>query len=128
MRQLDAGLLLKLSVQPVTPAGLREMADRLAAPLTCAERIDARLDEVEACAGRCGSSGQGRFETVGDEIRSALKGSPDPLGSFRRLASGAAAPGDWARLVRGCDGALQARLALSRASEFERDCLVSEAL
>lgn len=119
MRQLDAELLLKMCVQPVTSHGRREMVERLSAPLTSAERIERRLDAVERCLERRGgdyrntpSAADDRdIATVGDGIRSALKGSPDPVRSFRRLSSGTAGASEWARLVRGCDGVLKARMA-----------------
>jgi DNA mismatch repair ATPase MutS len=107
MRQLDADLLLSMCVQPLTAAGRREMRDRLFSPLTDPGAIRARLDAVETC-GRPMGGERPSGVTVGDGIRAALKGAPDPLRCVRRLASGSASPCEWERLVKGCDAALGA--------------------
>lgn len=68
-----------------TPMGRREMADRLARPLTDMEDINARLSAVEWFTGR---------PLVMTEAGNALKGLPDLARAAWRVEAGRAAPAD----------------------------------
>ena len=80
-----AGSLLAAIDRTVTPAGARELASRLASPLTDVDAVNARLDAVAYL------SGEPRLR---QELREALKAAPDLARALGRLALGRGAPRD----------------------------------
>ena len=80
-----AGSLLDAIDRTVTGAGARELAARLATPLTDPRAIEARLDAVAAFV---------EDEPLRDAIRDTLKGAPDLARAVSRLAFGRGGPRD----------------------------------
>ena len=81
------GSLLSVIDETVTGAGARLLSRRLAAPLTDGERIRGRLDAVQFL---CDDTSKC------DEIRQALRGSPDLERALSRLTLGRGGPRDLA--------------------------------
>src|SRR5262249_37922752 len=94
------GSLLATIDRTVTSAGSRVLAQRLAAPLTDAAQIGARLDAVEAFMADGG---------MRHDVRSDLKAAPDLARSLARLVVGRGGPRDLAAIRDGLAAA--ARLA-----------------
>ena len=91
-----AGSLLDAIDRTVTGAGARELAARLAAPLSDAAAIDARLDAVAYFVDN---------EPLRDAVRDALKGAPDLARAVSRLAFGRGGPRDLAGIAAGLQAA-----------------------
>jgi DNA mismatch repair protein MutS len=87
-----AGSLLDAIDCTVTGAGARELAARLAAPLSDAAAIEARLDAVAYFV---------ENEPLRDAVRDALKGAPDLARAVSRLAFGRGGPRDLAGIAAG---------------------------
>ncbi len=86
------GSLLAAVDRTVTPGGARLLAARLSRPLLDPARIAARLDAVEWLLERRG---------LREELRRALKGSPDMARALSRLALGRGGPRDLGALQGG---------------------------
>lgn len=80
-----AGSLLASIDRTVTAAGARELAGRLASPLTDTAAVNARLDVVDFLA---------REPRLRQELREALKSTPDLARALARLALGRGGPRD----------------------------------
>jgi len=80
-----AGSLLAAIDRTVTAAGARELASRLASPLTDMDEVNARLDAVSYLVGEPRLRG---------ELRAALKSAPDLARALARLALGRGGPRD----------------------------------
>ena len=93
-----AGSLLNAIDRTVTGAGARELASRLASPLTDPAAINARLDAVGFLIER---------DAVREDLRSALKAAPDLARAVSRLALQRGGPRDLGA-VR--DAILQAKM------------------
>ncbi len=94
------GSLLAAIDRTVTAAGARELAARLASPLTDIAAIDKRLDGVAFLV-----------ETAGlrEDLRNILRSTPDIARSVSRLAFGRGGPRDLAALRDGLQAAAQIR-------------------
>jgi DNA mismatch repair protein MutS len=86
------GSLLSAIDRTVTAAGSRLLAQRLSAPLTGPDAIDARLDAVAFFAGD---------STLRAELRAALNAAPDLARALARLALGRGGPRDLAAIRDG---------------------------
>jgi DNA mismatch repair protein MutS len=113
-----AGSLLDAIDRTVTGAGARELAARLAAPLTDPRAIDARLDAVAMLV---------EEDALRDALRDALKGAPDLARAVSRLAFGRGGPRDLVAIAQGLESANEAarlltakRTALGLPEEIER--------
>ena len=102
-----SGSLLDAIDCTVTGAGARELAARLAAPLSDAHAIEARLDAVAFFV---------EDETLREELRGILKGAPDIARAVSRLAFARGGPRDLAAVATGLAAAKSAA-ALLRAKE-----------
>ena len=102
-----AGSLLDAIDRTVTGAGARELAARLAAPLSDAGAIDARLDAVAYFV---------EDEPLRESVREALKGAPDLARAVSRLAFGRGGPRDLAGIAAGL-AAAEAAVAHLRANK-----------
>jgi DNA mismatch repair protein MutS len=80
-----AGSLLAAIDRTVTAAGARELASRLASPLTDVEALNARLDAVAYLVGE---------PRLRQDLREALKAVPDLARALARLALGRGGPRD----------------------------------
>ncbi len=80
-----AGSLLAAVDRTVTAAGARELASRLASPLTDVDEVNARLDAVAYLGGE---------PRLRQELREALKAAPDLARALARLALGRGGPRD----------------------------------
>ncbi len=80
-----AGSLLAAIDRTVTAAGARELASRLASPLTDVDAVNARLDAVAYLVGE---------PRLRAELREALKAAPDLARALARLALGRGGPRD----------------------------------
>jgi DNA mismatch repair protein MutS len=80
-----AGSLLAAIDRTVTAAGARELASRLASPLTDVDSVNARLDAVAYLVGE---------PRLRPELRAALKSAPDLARALARLALGRGGPRD----------------------------------
>ena len=80
-----AGSLLAAVDRTVTAAGARELASRLASPLTDVDTVNARLDAVAYLGGE---------PRLRQELREALKAAPDLARALARLALGRGGPRD----------------------------------
>jgi DNA mismatch repair protein MutS len=87
-----AGSLLDAIDRTVTGAGSRELAARLAAPLTDPKAIDARLDAVAMLV---------ENEPLREMLRGTLKGAPDIARAISRLAFGRGGPRDLQSVAQG---------------------------
>ena len=87
-----AGSLLDAIDRTVTGSGARELAARLATPLTDPRAIDARLDAVSFFVGD---------ELLRDALRETLKGAPDLARAVSRLAFGRGGPRDLQSIAQG---------------------------
>ncbi len=96
------GSLLGAIDRTLTPGGARTLAARLSRPLLDPERIRGRLDAIEWLLER---------RRLREDLRAALKGSPDMARALSRLALGRGGPRDLGALVDGLKtGAKLARL------------------
>jgi DNA mismatch repair protein MutS len=96
------GSLLSVIDRTVTAAGARELASRLAAPLTDPKAIAERLDAVAFLLGE---------RDLTDNIREHLRGAPDLARALARISLGRGSPRDLGQLR----DALKAARALRRA-------------
>jgi DNA mismatch repair protein MutS len=80
-----AGGLLAAVDRTVTAAGARELASRLASPLTDVDLVNARLDAVAYLGGE---------PRLRQELRQALRAAPDLARALARLALGRGGPRD----------------------------------
>ncbi|WP_072396032.1 DNA mismatch repair protein MutS [Hyphomicrobium sp. CS1GBMeth3] len=87
-----AGSLLDAIDHTVTGAGARELAARLATPLTDPHAIEARLDAVALLVDD---------EPLRDAVRATLKGAPDLARAVSRLAFGRGGPRDLKGIAQG---------------------------
>jgi DNA mismatch repair protein MutS len=101
------GSLLATIDRTVTAAGARELAARLAAPLTDAAAIAARLDAVELFAGH---------SELRRMVREHLRQSPDLSRALARLAVGRGSPRDLANIRDAMTAARKLRDDLARVS------------
>lgn len=99
------GSLLDAIDRTVTGPGARELAARLAAPLRDPAAIEARLDAVALFVGD---------DQLRDDVRAALKGSPDIARAVSRLAFGRGGPRDLAGVAQGLEAARTCAGLLSR--------------
>ena len=76
----------------VTGPGARELAERLASPLKCVARINARLDAVAFLVD---------LTRLRDDVRASLRGAPDIARAISRLALQRGGPRDLAALRDG---------------------------
>jgi DNA mismatch repair protein MutS len=86
------GSLLDAIDRTVTGAGARELAARLAAPLSDPRAIEARLDAVALFV---------EDEGLRESLRTALKGAPDLARAVSRLAFGRGGPRDLVGIAQG---------------------------
>ncbi len=86
------GSLLAAIDRTVTPGGARLLASRLSRPLMDPARIEARLDAVGWLVER---------RPLRQDLRRALKGSPDMARALSRLALGRGGPRDLGALTQG---------------------------
>ena len=89
------GTLLHVLNKTVTAVGARLLRQRLARPLLNVERLNGRLDQVEACFNNA---------LLRSELRAALKGLPDLERLTNRVLGGQASPRD----LENIRGALEA--------------------
>jgi DNA mismatch repair protein MutS len=94
-----AGSLLDAIDRTVTGAGSRELAARLATPLTDPRTIEARLDAVAMLVDD---------EPLREALRETLKGAPDLARAVSRLAFGRGGPRDLAGIAQGLAAAAEA--------------------
>jgi len=94
-----AGSLLDAIDRTVTGAGARELAARLATPLTDVRAIGARLDAVAFFVDDA---------PLRDAIRDTLKGAPDLARAVSRLAFGRGGPRDLQSIAQGLAAAAEA--------------------
>jgi len=94
-----AGSLLDAIDRTVTGAGARELAARLATPLTDPRAIEARLDAVALLVDD---------EPLRDVLRATLKGAPDLARAVSRLAFGRGGPRDLKSIAQGLAAAAEA--------------------
>ncbi len=111
VRTLDGnrvGSLLGVTDETVTGPGARLLAARLGAPLTEPDAINARLDAVQALVADA---------ALRDDVRDALRGTPDMARALSRLTLGRGGPRDLAAIRDGLTaaGALRARLSKDEA-------------
>ena len=95
-----AGSLLSVIDKTITGAGARQLAARLAAPLTDIVDIDARLDAVQFFVGET---------NMREDMRSHLSRSPDLERALSRLSLGRGGPRDLAGIRDGLVLAHEAR-------------------
>ena len=100
-----AGSLLDAIDRTVTGAGARELAARIATPLTDPRAIEARLDAVAMLV---------TDEPLRDAVREALKGAPDLARAVSRLAFGRGGPRDLAGIAQGLAAAASVAKLLDR--------------
>lgn len=91
-----SGSLLAAIDRTVTGAGARELAARLATPLSDPLAIEARLDAVAFLVDD---------EPLCEALRDALKGAPDLARAVSRLAFGRGGPRDLKGIAQGLDAA-----------------------
>ena len=107
-----AGSLLEAIDHTVTGAGARELAARLATPLTDPRKIEARLDAVAMLV---------ESEALRDAMRATLKGAPDLARAVSRLAFGRGGPRDLKGIAQGLAASAEVARLLgtkSRAIDF----------
>lgn len=111
------GSLLATIDRTITGPGARLLADRLAAPLTDAARIEARLDAVQFCLTQ---------QRLREDLRAALKQCPDIERALSRLLLGRGGPRDLAAIRDGLTQAVGIAAALpadSLPAELQQACL-----
>ncbi|MCC2111070.1 MAG: DNA mismatch repair protein MutS, partial [Hyphomicrobiales bacterium] len=101
------GSLLHAVDRTVTGAGARLLVERLASPLTDPERIDVRLDAVEALIGD---------RPLCEDLRTALAAAPDMARALARLSLNRGGPRDLGAIRDGIEAAcaIAERLAAGR--------------
>ncbi len=102
------GSLLHAVDRTVTGAGARLLGERLSSPLTDPEKIEARLDAVEALIGD---------RPLCEDVRAALAAAPDMARALARLALNRGGPRDLGAIRAGIEAAatIAERLAAGRA-------------
>ncbi len=106
MKGERAGSLLAVLDATLTPAGARELAARLAAPLTDPAAINARLDAVSWLFER---------EELRRQLREALRRAPDMERALSRISLRRAGPRDLAAIRDGLSAARQLAAILQQA-------------
>jgi DNA mismatch repair protein MutS len=101
------GSLLAAIDRTVTGAGSRELAARLASPLTDAAAVNRRLDSVQWLLDHAG---------LRADVRAALKRAPDMARALGRLSLGRGGPRDLAGIRDGLDAAAEMRALLGRGA------------
>jgi len=101
-----AGSLLAAIDRTVTAAGARELAQRLASPLTDARLINARLDAITYL---------GQEPGLRQTLRQELKAAPDLARALARLALGRGSPRDLGAVRDGIGGGRTLAAHLARA-------------
>ncbi|MBN9545994.1 MAG: DNA mismatch repair protein MutS [Alphaproteobacteria bacterium] len=101
------GSLLAVIDRTVTAAGARELASRLAAPLTDVKAIETRHESVEFFA---------RDSELRRRLREALRAAPDLSRALARLAVGRGGPRDLANLRDGIHAARALRDSLAKVA------------
>jgi DNA mismatch repair protein MutS len=99
------GSLLAAIDRTLTGPGARELAARLASPLSDPAAIETRLDAVQFFLDA---------ETASEEIRAALRGAPDIARAVTRLAFGRGGPRDLAAIRDGLRAAKACSALLSK--------------
>ncbi len=99
------GSLLSVIDRTVTAAGARELASRLAAPLTDVKAIEARHESVEFFA---------RDSELRRRLREALRSAPDLSRALARLSVARGGPRDLANLRDGINAARVLRDGLAK--------------
>ena len=102
-----AGTLLAAMDRTVTGAGARELAHRIASPLTAPAEIQARLDAVGYLV---------EEEGLRERLREALRAAPDIARAVSRLALDRGGPRDLAAVRDGLGAASAIAKALGRAA------------
>ena len=116
------GSLLKAIDMTVTGGGARLLAERLTAPLTDPQVINARLDAVSFLIGET---------RLTEALRATLKSAPDMVRALSRLALNRGGPRDLGSLRAGLDAARQALDILAPAmlpDELRAACAALEGL
>jgi DNA mismatch repair protein MutS len=113
------GSLLSVIDRTVTAAGARELASRLAAPLTDGEAIASRHQSVEFFAGD---------SELRRRLREALRGAPDISRALARLSVGRGGPRDLANLRDGIKAARALRDSLAKLALAGEAASASEAM
>ncbi len=101
------GSLLSVIDRTVTAAGARELAARLAAPLTDVKAIETRHDSVEFFS---------RDSELRRRLRDALRSAPDLSRALARLSVGRGGPRDLANLRDGINAARALRDGLAKVA------------
>ena len=102
------GSLIGAIDRTVTGAGARELAARIASPLTDIRAINARLDAGQFLVERA---------TVRDDLRAELKAAPDIARAVSRLALGRGSPRDLAAVRDGLAAAGRCRALLEAGAQ-----------
>jgi len=102
-----SGSLLSVIDRTATAAGARELASRLAAPLTDVKSIAARHESVEFFAGD---------SELRRRLRDALRAAPDLCRALARLSVGRGGPRDLANLRDGIKAARALRDSLAKSA------------
>ena len=113
------GSLLSVIDRTVTAAGARELASRLAAPLTDVKMIESRHDSVLFFAGD---------SELRRRLRDALRTAPDLSRALARLSVGRGGPRDLANLRDGINAARALRDGLSKITLSGEAALASDAM
>ena len=100
-----SGSLLDAIDRTVTSPGARELAARLASPLSDPQAIEARLDAVAVLV---------TDSLLRDDLRRALRGAPDIARAISRLAFGRGGPRDLAAIGQGLSSAKACASLLAR--------------
>ena len=106
------GSLLSVIDQTITAAGGRQLASRIAAPLTDIRRINQRLDLVDAVMTE---------PMLGHDLTDALSSMPDLERALSRLSLGHGGPRDVAALARG----IEAGYRMSQAIDQRQSDLIA---
>ena len=113
------GSLLSVIDRTVTAAGARELASRLAAPLTDVKTIEARHESVGLFAGD---------SELRRRLREALRSAPDLSRALARLSVGRGGPRDLGNLRDGINAARMLRDSLPRIALAGEAADASEAI
>ncbi|MES2292864.1 MAG: DNA mismatch repair protein MutS [Pseudomonadota bacterium] len=113
------GSLLSVIDRTVTAAGARELASRLAAPLTDVKAIEARHESVEFFAGD---------SELRRRLREALRSAPDLSRALARLSVGRGGPRDLGNLRDGINAARMLRDSLLKIALAGEAANASEAI
>lgn len=113
------GSLLQLLDETRTPMGSRLLRAWLLGPLVDVQKIEARLDRVEALV---------KNPLVRAGLREALRGTPDVERLLTRLASGSATARDLLGIARTVKAAMRCRDELNRIESVQYELSVPEEL